>query len=66
LIGAELAAARPYWLGARVVLVGSPELTALYARALAAMGAPSHTLAAKDCTIAGLARAAGRLMKAAE
>jgi 2-dehydro-3-deoxygalactonokinase len=65
-IGAELAAARPYWLGARVVLVGSPELTALYARALAAMGAPSQTLPAKDCTIAGLARAAGRLMKAAE
>jgi 2-dehydro-3-deoxygalactonokinase len=66
LIGAELAAARPYWLGARVVLVGSPELTAIYARALAAMGAPSQTLPAKDCTIAGLARAAGRLMKAAE
>jgi 2-dehydro-3-deoxygalactonokinase len=66
LIGAELAAARPYWLGARVVLVGSPELTALYACALAAMGAPSQTLPAKDCTIAGLARAAGRLMKAAE
>jgi 2-dehydro-3-deoxygalactonokinase len=66
LIGAELAAARPYWLGARVVLVGSPALTALYARALAAMGAPSQTLPAKDCTIAGLARAAGRLMKAAE
>jgi 2-dehydro-3-deoxygalactonokinase len=66
LIGAELAAARPYWLGARVVLVGSPELTALYGRALAAMGAPSQTLPAKDCTIAGLARAASRLMKAAE
>jgi 2-dehydro-3-deoxygalactonokinase len=66
LIGTELAAARPYWLGARVVLVGSPELTALYGRALAAMGAPSQTLPAKDCTIAGLARAAGRLMKAAE
>jgi 2-dehydro-3-deoxygalactonokinase len=66
LIGAELAAARPYWLGARVALVGSAALTALYARALAAMGAPTQTLAAKDCTIAGLARAAGRLMKAAE
>jgi 2-dehydro-3-deoxygalactonokinase len=65
-IGAELAAARPYWLGARVVLVGSSALTALYGRALAAMGAPSQALAAKDCTIAGLARAAGRLMKAAE
>ena len=66
LIGAELAAARPYWLGARVALVGSAALTALYARALAAMGAPTQSLAAKDCTIAGLARAAGRLMKAAE
>jgi 2-dehydro-3-deoxygalactonokinase len=66
LIGAELAAARPYWLGARVALVGSAALTALYARALSAMGAPTQTLAAKDCTIAGLARAAGRLMKAAE
>lgn len=66
LIGAELAAARPYWLGARVALVGSTALTALYARALSAMGAPTQTLAAKDCTIAGLARAAGRLMKAAE
>jgi hypothetical protein len=30
------------------------------------MGAPSQTLPAKDCTIAGLARAASRLMKAAE
>ncbi|MFZ9199037.1 MAG: 2-dehydro-3-deoxygalactonokinase [Paracoccaceae bacterium] len=66
LIGAELAAARPYWLGARVALVGSAALTALYARALAAMGAPTQSLAAKDCTIAGLARAAGRLMKAAK
>lgn len=66
LIGAELAAARPYWLGARVVMVGAPGLTALYGRALATMGAPSQTLPAKDCTIAGLARAAGRLMKAAE
>lgn len=66
LIGAELAAARPYWLGAKVALVGSTALTALYARALSAMGAPTQTLAAKECTIAGLARAAGRLMKAAE
>lgn len=66
LIGAELAAARPYWLGARVSLVGSTALTALYARALASMGVLAETLAAKDCTIAGLACAAGSLSRAAE
>ena len=66
LIGAELAAARAYWLGARVMLVGSATLTGLYARALAAQAVKAETLAAKDCTIAGLAYAAGALTKAAE
>ncbi|WP_430465566.1 2-dehydro-3-deoxygalactonokinase [Tabrizicola sp.] len=63
LIGAELAASRAYWLGARVVLVGSAALTGLYARALAAQAVTVETLAAKDCTIAGLAYAAGALSK---
>lgn len=63
LIGAELAASRAYWLGARVVLVGSVALTGLYARALAAQAVTVETLAAKDCTIAGLAYAAGALSK---
>lgn len=66
LIGAELSAARAYWLGARVALVGSATLTALYARALAAQGALPQILTAKDCTIAGLALAAGALTRAAE
>ena len=65
LIGAELAASRAYWLGVRVVLVGSVALTGLYARALAAQAVTAETLAAKDCTIAGLAHAAGALSKTA-
>lgn len=66
LIGAELAAARAYWLGTRVLLVGAPTLAALYARALAAQAVTAEVLAARDCTIAGLAFAAGVLAKAAE
>lgn len=66
LIGAELAAARGWWLGLPVLVVGSERLSALYARALAAQGAPSRLLSATDCTLAGLARAAGALAKAAE
>lgn len=59
LIGAELAAAKAYWLGARVALVGSASLTGLYARALQAQGLTADVLVAKECTIAGLAFAAG-------
>ena len=66
LIGTELAAAKPYWLGTRVMLVGSTTLTALYARALAAQGVTAETLSATECTIAGLAHATGALRKAAE
>lgn len=57
LIGAELAAARPYWLGQRVVLVGDVALSALYARALAPQGVTTETLDATACTLAGLAAA---------
>jgi len=54
LIGMELAAARPFWLGQRVALIGSAGLCTSYARALSAQGVPSETLAAADCTLAGL------------
>lgn len=54
LIGAELAAARPYWLGQPVALVGSAAMSAAYARALAAQGAAARILSAADCTLAGL------------
>lgn len=58
LIGAELAAARPYWLGQQLVVIG-PEgpLPALYARALGVQGAGCDVVAADRMTIAGLCAA---------
>lgn len=61
LIGAELAAARPYWLGTRLMLVGAPGLTRLYLRALATQGQPADALSVEDCTLAGLAHAKATL-----
>lgn len=57
LVGAELAATRPYWLGQPVAVVGADRLSALYARALAAQGVAPRLLSARDTTLAGLARA---------
>lgn len=54
LIGTELAAARPYWLGQRVTLVGAERISAAYARALAAQGVEAKRLSATDSTLAGL------------
>ena len=54
LIGAELAAAKPYWLGQRLVLVGAKTLQLSYARALAAQGLQAEALDAAACTLAGL------------
>jgi 2-dehydro-3-deoxygalactonokinase len=55
LIGIELAAARPYWLGQRVTLIGAEKLSAAYARALRAQGVEARSLPATACTLAGLA-----------
>ena len=57
LIGAELAAMRPYWLGQEIRICGAPRLAALYARALDAQGAPSTLHDAEAATLAGLAAA---------
>jgi 2-dehydro-3-deoxygalactonokinase len=54
LIGAELAAARAYWLGQPVLLVGSDAVCGPYATALSAQGVTACCLAASACTIAGL------------
>ncbi len=54
LIGAELAAAKPYWLGQNIILIGDPNLSALYATALQTQGAPSHIANATQTTLAGL------------
>ena len=57
LIGIELAAAKPYWLGQNVILVGAQSLSDTYARALALQGVTSRQLPVAACTVAGLARA---------
>jgi 2-dehydro-3-deoxygalactonokinase len=56
LIGAELAATRPYWLGQQIVVAGAPALADLYARALATQGATARAMDAAALTLAGLAR----------
>ena len=54
LIGAELAASKPYWLGQEVVLIGSEQLAPLYARALERQGVPVKSANAEAMTLAGL------------
>ena len=55
LIGIELAAARPYWLGQAVTIIGTEALARSYARALTVQGVPAQLLPATACTLAGLA-----------
>lgn len=54
LIGAELAAAKPYWLGQQIAMIGAPKLARLYARALNEQGVPSMATDAEAMTLAGL------------
>lgn len=54
LIGAELAAARPYWLGQQVAVIGAPEVAQLYVKALASQGVPATHAQGDRMTIAGL------------
>jgi len=57
LIGAELAGAKPYWLGQDVALVGAEALTALYGRALAQMGMQVRQCDGGTAVLAGLTAA---------
>ncbi len=57
LIGAELAAAKPYWLGQRVALLGAQALSDLYAQALSGLSVPVTQLDATEMTLAGLSAA---------
>ncbi len=61
LIGAELAAARPFWLGQNVVLIGDNALSRVYSSALAAQGLAADSADAETCTLAGLSAAFGNL-----
>ncbi|KMW56307.1 2-dehydro-3-deoxygalactonokinase [Candidatus Rhodobacter oscarellae] len=54
LIGAELAAARPYWLGQDVAVLGDPSLTAHYAAALRLQGLAPREAAGDALALAGL------------
>ena len=62
LIGAELAAARPYWLGTQIAILGATGLAHPYARALERQGAFATLADAERMTLAGLT-AAMRQMK---
>ena len=57
LIGVELSAARPYWLGREVALIGDDKLTTPYATALSAQGVTAACMPADEMTLNGLRRA---------
>ncbi|PWJ15094.1 2-dehydro-3-deoxygalactonokinase [Jannaschia seohaensis] len=57
LIGAELAATRPWWLGRDVVITGSERTTRAYDAALRAQGLIPKLLPAEAMTLAGLTAA---------
>jgi 2-dehydro-3-deoxygalactonokinase len=55
LVGAELAAARPYWLGQQIAVIGPGEVTRPYCKALQRQGAPVTVAYPDVMTLAGLA-----------
>jgi len=61
LIGLELAAARPYWLGQDVAILGEDGIAAPYLAALGAQGASARRVASEELTLAGLTAAYVRL-----
>ena len=61
LIGAELAGAKPYWLGQQIAVIGDSGLSKLYVSALATQHVPATQVNAAAITLAGLAKAYQRL-----
>jgi len=61
LIGTELAAAKPYWLGQQIAVIGDSKLAKLYVDALATQAAPATQVNASSITLAGLTAAYQRL-----
>lgn len=57
LIGADLAATRPFWLGQQVAIVGGSTQAGVYSRALEAQGLPVTVARADAVTLAGLTAA---------
>jgi len=54
LVGAELAAARSYWLGQKVALIGAPDLTSIYTDALRTQCVDPMVADGNEMTLAGL------------
>ncbi len=63
LIGIELAAAKPYWLGQPIAIIGADALSATYARALAAQGNTPSIIPANATVLAGLTLAHKTMME---
>ena len=61
-VWAELAGAKPWWLGREVLIVGSANVAELYDRALRTLGVLPRIVPAADAVLAGLS-AAHRLIK---
>ena len=57
LIGLELAATRPWWLGRAIVIVGSSALAETYRMALDHVGATAEVMDGETVTLAGLSAA---------
>lgn len=53
LIGAEIAAAKQYWLGRDIVVVGAERIAGAYSSALTKVGAQPKTVDATQATLAG-------------
>ena len=64
LIGAELAATKPYWLGQKIAVIGAGTVSKLYVQALATVSAPATLADGQTVTLAGLT-AAWRSLKGA-
>ena len=65
LIGVELAAAKPYWLGQPIAIIGADALSATYARAITAQGTIPKLIPAADTVLAGLTLAYRTVMETA-
>jgi len=57
IIGAELAGAKPYWLGQNVVILADNNLSKIYKAALEVQGVFAQEVDATKCTLDGLAQA---------
>ncbi|KPA20661.1 2-keto-3-deoxy-galactonokinase [Shimia sp. SK013] len=57
LLGAELAASKPYWLGQNIAVIGDAALSEVYAKALKTQGGFATIAECQEMTIAGLSAA---------